>query len=154
MDNGELYKTIFETWRFQIDSYWTRSSYFAVFETAALAGVWQIYAPKGANLKTGMIFSLLGIGLTIVWYLNNRRTHRYVQYWWRALIDIEKNYDVRVNFVSEYEDRERLDKIPGKKFSYHTLIQSIPGLFLVAWIWLLFFGIDCKWHIWHRLFCG
>lgn len=33
----EVYKTVFETWRAQVDSYWQRSNYFAAFETAALA---------------------------------------------------------------------------------------------------------------------
>ena len=38
----EVYKTIFETWRSQVDSYWQRNTYFAAFETAALAGCWYL----------------------------------------------------------------------------------------------------------------
>ena len=38
----EAYRTIFETWRYEVDSYWQRNNYFAAFETAALAGCWYV----------------------------------------------------------------------------------------------------------------
>jgi hypothetical protein len=36
-DRLEVYKTLFETWRFEVNSHWQRSSYFAAFETVAVA---------------------------------------------------------------------------------------------------------------------
>ncbi len=38
----EVYRTTFETWRFEVDSYWQRNSYFAAFETAAITGCWYL----------------------------------------------------------------------------------------------------------------
>ncbi len=39
-DLMEVYKTISDTWRSQVDSSWQRSTYFAAFEIAALGGCW------------------------------------------------------------------------------------------------------------------
>jgi hypothetical protein len=124
----DLYKTIFETWRFQVDSYWTRSSYFAAFETAAFAGVWELYTAKEPPNYLGIVFSLLCFFLTGIWFLNNRRTHQYVDYWWKILIDIEKANTDQITFVSKYESRARLYKIGNIRICnitipYHTLIQ-------------------------------
>ena len=90
----KLYEIIFETWRFQVNSYWQRSVFFAAFETAGIAGCW--YVISGTSLQgcisgklshpcIGVLFSVLGIILTIVWYLNNKKTHAYVDYWWESL---------------------------------------------------------------------
>ncbi len=55
----EVYKTIFDTWRSQVDSSWQRSSYFAAFEIAAVGGCWLLVSgltrlPVGA----GIVFSV------------------------------------------------------------------------------------------------
>ena len=34
----DVYKVMWDTWRSQVDSYWQRSGYFALFETAAIGG--------------------------------------------------------------------------------------------------------------------
>ena len=92
--NLQLYSTIWEIWRFQVDSYWQRTSYFAVFETAAIAGVWQVLANRP---RLALALAGLGIVLTILWLLNNARTHAYVGYWWQALAEIERGAeDIRV----------------------------------------------------------
>ncbi len=49
MDQTHLRDTLklaLETWRFQIDSYWTRNSYFVTFHTAIVAAVWEITKSK------------------------------------------------------------------------------------------------------------
>jgi len=54
----EVYKTIFDTWRSQVDSSWQRSSYFAGFEIAAIGGCWLL-ASSNDNLAlgAGVVFS-------------------------------------------------------------------------------------------------
>jgi hypothetical protein len=153
MYDFDVYKTIFETWRFQVDSYWTRNAYFAAFETAAFAGIWELYTAKHPHLYMGMAFSFFCICLTFIWFFNNRRTDQYVKYWWKTLIDIEEMNADPITFVSRYQRRAELYKIGDIPISYHKLIQSIPWLFGIAWFCLLLFGIDTQWHIWNRLVC-
>lgn len=38
----EVYRNAYETWRFEVDSYWQRNAYFAAFETAAIGGCWYL----------------------------------------------------------------------------------------------------------------
>ena len=38
----EALKMTLDIWRSQIDSYWTRNSYFVTFHTAIMAAVWEI----------------------------------------------------------------------------------------------------------------
>lgn len=135
----QLYSTVFETWRFQVDSYWQRTSYFAVFETAALAGEWSLLNGSTADIYTVRGAAVLGIVLTVLWFLNNLKTHVYVDYWWRALEDIEKadRSVFKIGFVSRYEARRNtLGLCAPMKYSYQ--VQAIPFVFLCAWVWLFF----------------
>jgi hypothetical protein len=140
----QLYDTIFETWRFQVDSYWQRTSYFAAFETASLVGEWTLLNSYPAHIYTARFTTVLGILLTVLWFLNNLKTHGYVDYWWTALGGIEKDLNVqpdpvarKMNFVSEYKERRKAVKVNAPiKYSYQ--VQSVPILFLLAWIWLFF----------------
>lgn len=50
----DVYKTISDTWRYEVDSYWQRNNYFAAFETAALAGCW--YVVEHAHPWLGLSF--------------------------------------------------------------------------------------------------
>ena len=132
----EVYKTIFETWRFQVNSYWQRSSYFAAFETATIAGVWGIL--EANRLWTGLAFSVLGLALTLIWFLNNRATHSYVLYWWSALKGVEEKLTLKkcgTDFVTQHEGS-------GGMVPYRILIQSVPGIFTVAWATLLVWGLE------------
>lgn len=127
----EQYKTLFETWRFQVNSYWQRTSYFAAFETAAIAGDWYIITGS-RNAGAGVLASFLGFFLTLVWLLNNYKTHRYVEYWWKTLGEI----DARVN--KEYAFVARYPRSKGKlRMRYSYVVQSVPTLFLAAWIYLI-----------------
>jgi len=48
-----------------------RSNYFAAFETVAVAGCWHLLDTKHFWTEVGL--SILGIALTITWFLNNRK---------------------------------------------------------------------------------
>jgi hypothetical protein len=123
----EIYKTIFDTWRWQVDSYWQRSSYFAAFETAAIAGCWYLVEKKNS---LGVLLALLGILLTAVWFLNNRKTHGYVEYWWKALGQLEANLGA--------EDATFVTRQSGSHYlPYRALVQAVPVIFLAAWSTML-----------------
>ena len=68
----DVYKSLFETWRFQVNSHWQRSSFFAAFETVALAACWKLFAdkPNTCTAILGVVLAVLGFFLTVVWFLN------------------------------------------------------------------------------------
>ena len=124
---AELYKSIWETWRFQVTSNWQRSSYFAAFETVALAGVWKVLAE---SRPIGLIFCTLGAALTLFWWLNDRRTYRYARHWWESLqaVEAKRQLPPGLNLVSQLEKKKK------GMLQYRYIVQAIPILFLIAWL--------------------
>lgn len=139
----ELYKSILETWRSQVDSYWQRSNYFAAFETAAIAGCWHLHETTKA--RTVVVVSVLGVLLTVIWLLSNSATHSYVLYWWNALAKTEKKLPVEAgfDFVTQHPGS-------GGLVPYSWLIQLVPIIFAIAWLCLLGLGIDALCEMYRR----
>jgi hypothetical protein len=129
----EIYKTIFETWRSQVESYWRRSAYFAAFETAAIGASWHLLHEQ---LWANCALSTLGVLLTLVWLYNNHKVHSYVNHWWSALERIERKLELERNetdFVTQQKG--------GGFIPYHGLIQTVPAIFLIAWLVLFVAGL-------------
>jgi hypothetical protein len=143
------YGLITENWRFQVNSNWQRTNYFALFETALLGGTWKIISER--HIVSGFAAAFLGIALTVVWLLNDVKAGSYIAYWWASLGDIEKaiqhaDHDEKkeplclFGFVSNYE-------LNAKKYgicrpcwpSYNTLMRAVPSLFFVGWFCILVF---------------
>jgi len=128
-------KTTLDIWRFQIDSYWTRNSYFVTFHTAIMAAVWEITKNKMSDSRrlAAEFFCYAGLFLAVVWLVNNIRVHQYIIYWWRRAAAIEKllGGPEETHLVFEYDKHRRPKLIPG---DYHLWMDSIPVLFLVIWI--------------------
>ncbi len=129
-------KLALDVWRFQIDSYWTRNSYFVTFHTAIMAAVWEITKNKDLPCSRRLAaegFCYAGMFLALLWLVNNIRVHQYILYWWRKAEGIEKllGGPEYARLVLGY-DKHRLPKlIPG---DYHLWMNSIPVLFLIVWI--------------------
>jgi hypothetical protein len=142
----KVYKQIFETWRSQVNSYWQRSNYFAAFETAAIAGCWHILTTPKKEIWAGFIMACLGIALTIVWLYNNYKTHKYVVYWWDALGKLEKKIRL-VEYEADFVTRQIGG---GGCMPYHCLVQVVPAIFLIAWlflfVWSLWLSCACSGH--------
>ena len=130
----ELYKSYFETFRWQVDSYWQRTTYFAAFETAAIAGCWYLLEKKpnvAAPFNVEAAFAALGFLLTVDWLWNNNKTHGYVLYWWRALETLETR--LGVDFVTTQR---------GSRYvQYRHLVQGVPVIFSFVWLILFWLGI-------------
>jgi hypothetical protein len=139
----EVYKTTFDTWRSQVDSYWQRSNYFALFETAAIGGCWHLVSGGHAlPIASGVGFCILGIALTVLWHTNNTKTHGYVRHWWDALMMIERQLHLRPNdFATQLERRQEERHKSEGDTDYKHLIQRVPILFGVAWMGLLLVGL-------------
>lgn len=143
MDTNELlemHKSLFETWRFEVNSHWQRSSYFAAFETVAVAACWKLLNSPSQRWAA-VVLSALGIILTSVWLLNNNKTRYYARYWLRAVCDIESKLIERsgeqgINFAWRILNRPRTDLV-----RHPNLVQAVPFMFLVAWVTLLWSGI-------------
>jgi hypothetical protein len=133
----ELYKSLTETWRFEVNSHWQRSSYFAAFETLALAACWKLLSDDAQF--AGCVLSALGICLTVVWFLSNRKTHFYAVYWLNTVSAIERKLalgEEGVDFATQILNRPRTDLI-----KHRHLVQAVPLIFFTAWTGLFLRGV-------------
>lgn len=151
MDTKELldvYKTLFETWRFEVNSHWQRSSYFAAFETVAVTACWKLLTDQN-YAWAGIILSILGTALTEIWRRNNDKTHLYAVYWLERVANLETTLSTRsgesINFASAILNRPRPYRI-----RHRHLVQAVPMIFFGAWIALLLFGL-CRVSVFHFL---
>jgi hypothetical protein len=152
---AERFESAMSAWKFQVESYWTRNSYFAAFETAAAAGVWNLIENK--HWWTSLAFSAGLIALTFIWFFNNMRIHEYIDYWWKRAGSAEEAYTdsakapngVPTPWIYLVHDYENNRQKSLKWISYHCLIQSIPILFLICWFCIFcmsIFYLGCNCH--------
>jgi hypothetical protein len=133
----EDFKTALNIWQFQINSFWSRNSFFAAFHSAIMAAVWQIsknasmMAPGRRLAATGFCYA--GIFLSLVWLVNNVRVHQYIVYWWTRASSIEKllNREENARLVQGYEGRRPGKLVPGQ---YHVWMNLSPVLFIGVWV--------------------
>jgi len=134
---AERFQSALETWRFEVESYWTRTSYFAVFETAALGGQWLIFKDYW---YTSLALSIAGMSLTVLWFTNNSRMHEYVDQWWRRAGEIEAHFGIPEGrtLIHDFELRKTIThRIP-----YHAIDRYlVPGIFFAGWSWMLGWGV-------------
>jgi DNA-directed RNA polymerase subunit F len=135
----ELYKSLFETWRFEVNSHWQRSSYFAAFETVAVAACWKLLSDLD-SAWAGAVLAALGLCLTGIWYRNNNKTHFYAVYWLEKVAEIERKLVQQsgeaVDFAAQILNRPNRDRI-----RHRHLVQAVPIIFFIAWAILLCLGI-------------
>jgi hypothetical protein len=139
----------FEAWKFQIDAFWTRTSYFALFELAFAAGLWKVF--DSGHLITSAGLALGAILVTCIWIINNSRLHEYILYYNERvrhfegadqIYKIDKEDTIFVRFKSH-----RKKCPPG---SYHIYIQVVPLIFLVGWFYMFVWSVSelhCIAHI-------
>ena len=128
---SEVYKATVETWRSQVDSSWQRSTYFATFEIAAVAGCWILVSHcQRLQIAAGAAFSLGGLALTVIWYLSTKKTSEYVHHWWDSIRTIERDLLLApYDFAQQLESKQK----ELQWVRYRTLMSWIPRLFCVAW---------------------
>jgi hypothetical protein len=136
----EVYKNTFETWRFEVDSYWHRNTYFAAFETAAIAGCW--YLLEKGKVPIGLSFAVLGGVLTLIWFWNNVAVHRYIKYWWGSVQASEKALSLQERKIAFANDH------PGSGLSPSVGAKLVPLVFLLAWLFLIVYAV------YHLCRCG
>lgn len=133
----KLYSSLLETWQFQVNSHWQRSSFFAAFETVAVGACWKLLAGKSSGWSTTL--AAFGILLTAIWYLINNKSHSYAEYWLRAVSDMEKRFaanDPQLAYATALLTRPRNSWI-----RHRYLEKAVPALFLAIWTILFVDGI-------------
>jgi hypothetical protein len=142
-----VYKSVFETWRFQVNSHWQRSSFFSAFETIALGACWKLFADNSnmGAVYLGAFLSCLGVVLSIVWLLINRKTHQYARYWLESVAKLEIRLmehtgDSEIDFAGRILDEAR-STVPKTFVSHYTLERLVPVLFILAWMAMFSYGI-------------
>jgi len=135
----ELYKSLFETWRFEVNSHWQRSSYFAAFETVAVGACWKLLTDNSTPRWAGPVLAVLGVFLTVVWFNNNEKTHFYAVYWLKKVATIERTLVQRgegdIDFAAQILNRRRTGFI-----RHRHLVQAVPVIFFMAWMILFGYG--------------
>lgn len=139
-DRLEVYKTLFETWRFEVNSHWQRSSYFAAFETVAVAACWKLLE-ETKSVWAGVLLAILGILLTEIWRRNNQKTHFYAVYWLGKVTEIEKRLSVDAKESLEFAT-EILNRPRNGWLRHRHLVQAVPIIFFVAWVALFGLGVS------------
>jgi hypothetical protein len=138
-DLMKVYKTIFNTWRSQVDSSWQRSTYFSTFEIAAIGGGWYVVSrPEKLQVLAGIGFAVGGFLLTIIWLVSTKKTSEYVRHWWDSIREIE-----RALALSPHDYAQQLETKQGQRhtFRFKYLVCGIPVLFSVGWFSILLIAI-------------
>jgi len=151
-----VYRLVFETWRFQVDSGWQRSNYFAAFETALLLGIGKIIVDEHWVLDAAAC--IFGIVLTQIWLLNDKKVQSYIDYWWEAVRGMERDHlapqsqsqgkteSPQWDFAWKHDENARGKYRPDKEHtvgSYRSLMRAVPWLFTLAWSALCGYAIIC-----------
>jgi hypothetical protein len=142
MDIDENHRMFFEAaldaWKFQVDSYWTRMSHFAVFELAFAAGLWKVF--DGQHYYTSAGLAAGAIALTIIWIANNSRIHEYILFNWSRVAHFESLLALspQDSIVHNFQSNRPPKTFPGE---YHQYIHTIPVLFLLGWLWMLIWSL-------------
>jgi len=136
IDDETIYQTVFEAWKFQVDQYWTRSSYYVVFELALAAGIWKVF--EAHHWWTSALMSVGAIVFTILWVLNNERLNEYISYYWKRLQKLETELGIpnEKGIFSIIFNKNQLEKkrYPG---NYRQYARALPPVFFAGWLWML-----------------
>jgi hypothetical protein len=131
-----IYTTAFEAWKFQVDQYWTRSSYYVVFELALAAGIWKVFEEK--HWWTSALMSIGAAIFTTLWVLNNERLNEYISYYWKRLHELEETFGIEekagIFSIIFHDGQLEKRRYPG---SYRRYGRLLPPVFLAGWLWML-----------------
>lgn len=132
----EIYRLMVETWKWQINSNWHRTDYFAAFQTALLLAAGKVVTD--AHFCSGIALCAFGFALNVAWILNDVKTGAYTHYWRKAAENMEGKVGLPLEsqFVSEseYEKKAREWHVRVECPKYGHLMWCVRLLFTVAWI--------------------
>lgn len=137
----ENLKTALDLWRFQIDSYWSRNSYFVTFHSAIMAAIWQVSKNAATMLPlrrlAAQCICYVGILLAVVWMINNIRVHQYIMYWWKRACAIEQAFNTPES-ARLLLDLGARGTSRSRRGQNQIWMNSLPILFLLVWLLIRF----------------
>ena len=147
---AERFGVAIETWRFHLASYWTRTTYFALFQVAAFSGLWSIVTAHH-HCYTAAFLSFAACAFSVIWLVSGLRMHEYIEYWWERAAAIEREFHVTperslVQHYQSFSDRKGRRHRLGR---YSLWIAAVPCVFLSAWLWMLIWSLTEIWQLRH-----
>lgn len=139
----ERFNAALETWRFQINAYWTRTAYFSLFQIAAFTGLWSTITAHH-HRYSAVFLSLLACCFALIWFVSSLRMHQYVDYWWQRAAAIEAEFHVtpQRSLVQHHRDHTPTHRM-GRSRDW---IKALPLVFLAAWLWMLLWSLHSVWQ--------
>lgn len=130
----KAYEIVSAHYRQDISLFWTRSSVFLLVEVGLLALV-NAVIEKGVGTITA--FTVMGIGVSVVWFLVARSAVEWMEAWRVQTVEV----DGQVNPLRSY----RIDGAPPRNFRPSRLVagqpaqigQFLPVVFILGWVMLL-----------------
>ena len=130
----KAYEVVSAHYRQDIALFWTRSSVFLLVQIGLLALV-NAVIEKGIGTITA--FTVMGIGVSVVWFLVARSAVEWMEEWRVQTVEI----DSHINPLRSY----RIDGAPSRNFRPARLVagqpaqigQFLPVVFILGWVILL-----------------
>lgn len=147
---GEAYKTALDTRKFEIQMYWTRTNYFFLFVSAAIAAYGVALGWKGNEIGINeqtkrlvlLLISAIGFIVSLSWYLANKGG----KFW-------HENWEYHVDLLEQSEVgslyRTVLSKSPnglGELKAYREKLNQIDRSDCLGRAWCMLAG-EAKLHI-------
>ena len=140
LNSEYLHRLAFDAWKFQVEQYWTRSSYYVVFQLAFAAGIWKIF--EAHHRVTSAFLSLGAIVFTALWVLNNERLNEYINYYWRRLKEIDAAVvtDEKLQVFAGIHRTKGLEK---RRYvgNYRQYARALPPIFFAGWVYMLVWSL-------------
>jgi hypothetical protein len=132
----KAYEVVSAHYRQDIILFWTRSSVFLLVQVGLLALVNAVFE-KGVGALGA--FTIMGIGVSVVWFLVARSSAEWIEVWRVQTVEI----DDRINPLKSYS----VDSAPPNRIRPVRLVagrpaqigQFLPVVFVLGWV-LLFLG--------------
>ena len=144
---AERFGAALETWRFQVQSYWSRTTYFALFQIGAFSGLWGIFTAH-RHRYTATFLSFLAAVLCVVWFINSGRMQQYIRYWWDRAAAIERDFNVSParSLIQHHEVFRSESRAKTPVGSYSTWMRAVPCIFLCGWLWMFTWCLIDLWR--------
>ncbi len=115
----KAFEIALETRKFEIELYWKRTAYFALFIGAVFVGYYSILLPNetnnNGNSHLSLILAVLGYLLSLLWYMANRGS----KYW-------QENWEAHIEELSTHLGIPIFGIIKSRKHSIWNLREEYP----------------------------
>lgn len=125
----KVYEVVAQHYRQDVLLYWTRTSVFLVVQVALLAVVNGL---SDIDDRTVWIFSAVGAGTSLIWFLVARASLRWEDRWRRNAAEIDQVVNPLASYQGDLLPRQaKLKRLLSRPAEIAT---ALPLLFLAGWL--------------------